>query len=149
MCRTQFRDNIRVLQFITFTVIYIYRGSRVHIFRADIQFARFPAFFFFYIDHNDAVEPRRQDFSRVIGAVHLVWNDDKMINLCSFMRYFGQRNALRDPLVPIGDNKSPRIPLGMLLKISRISEFCVARRSANILPETSEKFNKYFSEVAT
>lgn len=100
MWRTQFRDNIRVLQFITFTVNYIYRGSRVHIFRADIQFARFPSFFF-YIDRNDAVEPPRQDFSRVIGALHLVWNDDKMINLCSFMRYFGQRNALHDPVVPI------------------------------------------------
>lgn len=42
-----FSFNIRALQFITFTVIYIYHESRVHIFRADIQLARFPLFSFF------------------------------------------------------------------------------------------------------
>lgn len=106
----QFYDNIRVLQFITFTVIYIYRGSRVYIFRADIQLFHF--FPFFYMGRNDAVEHCAK-ISHVSLERCILWNDDKMINLCSLMRYFSYDASVMYFTMPVrfilksGDNKLP------------------------------------------
>lgn len=70
--------------------------SWVHIFQADIyvacsfsifSFVLSLSFFFLYVDRNDATELNAK-ISHVSLERCILWNGDKIINLCSFMRYY-------------------------------------------------------------
>lgn len=69
-------------------------------------------FFFFYMGRNDAVE-RYAKISHVSLERCILWNDDKMINLCSLMRCFSYDASVMHFTMPAlfilksGDNKLP------------------------------------------
>jgi hypothetical protein len=129
-------------------VIYIYRGSGVHIFQADIQLARFPLFysFFFYMGRNDAVE-RYAKISHVSLERCILWNDDKMINLCSLMRCFSYDASVMHFTMPAlfilksGDNKSP-CATWQILKIGKSLSALLMNSS-----QRTENYNENLSAV--
>lgn len=93
--------------------------------------------FFFYIGRNDAVEHYAK-ISHVSLERCILWNDDKMINLCSLMRCFSYDASVMHFTTPAlfilksGDNKSP-CATWQILKIGK---------SLSALPKKANSFQR-------